>query len=80
MAQPETSEFTFKGIPKHSTVATSTVGVMRDKEAQEFWREGMRQAMKELEPSKILLYGSKIDFDFGNCEVVSYKAGGFHGR
>ncbi len=20
------------------------------------------------------------DFDFGNCEVVSYEAGGFHGR
>ena len=31
-------------------------------------------------PSRVLLYGSDIGFDFGSCEVVEYKAGGFHGR
>lgn len=79
-AQPSSYEFCFKGIPKHSTVATSTVGVARDKEAQKVWRDGMREAMKCLEPSRVLLYGKNIGFDFGGCEVVEYKAGGFHGR
>lgn len=79
-AQPSSYEFSFKGIPKHSTVATSTVGVARDKEAQKVWRDGMREAMRRLEPSRVLLYGKSIDFDFGGCEVVEYKAGGFHGR
>lgn len=79
-AQPSSYRFCFKGIPKHSTVATSTVGVARDKDAQKVWHDGMREAMKRLEPSRVLLYGKNIGFDFGNCEVVEYKAGGFHGR
>ena len=79
-AQPSSYRFCFKGIPKHSTVATSTVGVARDKDAQKVWHDGMREAMRRLEPPRVLLYGKNIGFDFGSCEVVEYKAGGFHGR
>ena len=79
-AQPSSYKFCFKGIPRHSTVATSTVGVARDKEAQEVWNDGMREAMRRLEPSRVLLYGKNVGFDFGGCEVVEYEAGGFHGR
>lgn len=79
-AQPSSYGFCFKGIPRHATVATSTVGVARDKDAQAVWFDGMREAMKRLEPSRVLLYGKNIGFDFGGCEVVEYKAGGFHGR
>lgn len=50
-AQPSSYRFCFKGIPKHSTVATSTVGVARDKDAQKVWHDGMREAMQRLEPS-----------------------------
>lgn len=79
-AQRSSYRFCFKGIPKHSTVATSTVGVARDGDAQKVWHDGMREAMRRLEPSRVLLYGKNIGFDFGGCEVVEYKAGGFHGR
>lgn len=79
-AQPSSYRFCFKGIPKHSTVATSTVGVAKDKDAQKVWHDGIREAMKRLEPPRVLLYGKNIGFDFGSCEVVEYKAGGFHGR
>lgn len=79
-AQPSSYGFCFKGLPRHSTVATSTVGVARDEAAQAVWRDGMREAMKRLEPRRVLLYGKDIGFDFGGCEVVEYKAGGFHGR
>ena len=79
-AQPESYAFCFDGIPRHSTVATSTVGVARDEAARAVWLDGMREAMRRLEPSRVLLYGKDIGFDFGGCEVVEYKAGGFHGR
>ena len=79
-AQPSSYGFCFKGLPRHSTVATSTVGVARDEAAQAVWRDGMREAMRRLEPRRVLLYGKDIGFDFGGCEVVEYKAGGFHGR
>lgn len=71
-AQPSSYRFCFKGIPKHSTVATSTVGVARDKDAQKVWHNGMREAMKRLEPSRVLLYGKNVGFDFGGCDVVEY--------
>ncbi|WP_168163995.1 DUF4417 domain-containing protein, partial [Olsenella sp. HMSC062G07] len=79
-AQPSSYRFCFRGVPRHSTVAVSTVGVARDKGAREVWRDGMREAMRRLEPPRVLLYGSRIDFDFGDAEVIEYKAGGFHGR
>lgn len=50
-AQPSSYAFCFKGIPKHSTAATSTVGVARDKDAQKVWHDGMREAMRRLQPS-----------------------------
>ena len=79
-AQPSSYGFCFKGLPRHSTVATSTVGVARDEAARAVWRDGMREAMRRLEPRRVLLYGKDIGFDFGGCEVVEYRAGGFHGR
>lgn len=79
-AQPSSYGFCFKGIPRHATVATSTVGVARDRDAQAVWFDGMREAMRQLQPSRVMLYGKNIGFDFGGCEVVEYKAGGFHGR
>lgn len=79
-AQPSSYRFCFKGIPKHSIVATFTVGVANDEQAQKVWHDGMREAMRRLEPSRALLYGKNIGFNFGNCKVVEYKAGGLHGR
>ena len=32
------------------------------------------------EQSRVLLYGGNVGFDFGVCELIEYKAGGFHGR
>ena len=79
-AQPESYRFCFAGVPRHSTVATSTVGVKNDAGALAVWNDGMREAMKRLEPSRVLLYGGNVGFDFGGCEVAEYGAGGFHGR
>lgn len=51
-----------------------------DEGALAVWREGMAEAMSRLEPARVLLYGGDIGFDFGGCEVVEYKGGGFRGR
>lgn len=59
---------------------TSTVGVAHDPEALATWRAGMAEAMRRLEPRRVLLYGGHVDFDFGDCEVAVYDQGGFHGR
>lgn len=71
-AQPESYAFCFDGVPRRSTVAVSTVGVKADGGAIAVWRDGMLEAMRRLEPRRVLLYGGRIDFDFGDTEVVEY--------
>ena len=81
---PESYKFCFDAIPKHSTVCVSTVGVKRSEEMLETWRHGMQAALSKCEPTRILLYGGRVDFDFGGIEVIEYKAntafGGRNGR
>ena len=72
-AQPSSYAFCFAGVPRRATVAVSTVGVLRDEEALSVWRDGMAEAMRRLEPRRVLLYGGGIGFDFGDAEVVEYK-------
>ena len=77
-AGDDTLDFVFDGLPKNSTVAVSTVGVMRDEEAKKIWRKGMTEAIKQLRPKTILLYGSEIDFDFGGIKTKLYSAKRFN--
>ena len=72
-AQADSYTFCFEGVPRHSTVATSTGGVKGDADALAVWMDGMREAMRRIEPSRVLLYGGDVGFDFGDTEVVYYK-------
>lgn len=83
-SDPRSYVFAFGGLPKHSAVAVSTVGVKADDYARSVFVDGMAEAMRRLEPSRVLLYGGNVGFDFGGREVVEYKAntafGGKNGR
>lgn len=67
---PESYDFCFDGMPKHSVLAVETVGCVKDPIAKKTWHEGMAEAMKRLEPTAIVLYGSDIGFNFGKTEVI----------
>lgn len=71
-AEPETYEFCFKGIPKGSIVSVSTVGVKEHRDALDIWRGGMDAMIAEIEPKAILVYGGKLDYDYGNIKVKYY--------
>lgn len=68
------------GIPKHSTVFLSTIGIQRDKECRELGLYCMDAAMKALKPSRVLLLGGDMGFDFRKTEVVRYKTRKFESR
>lgn len=72
-AEKETFEFCFDGIPKGSIVSISTIGVKRNKEALKIWKDGVDELIKRIEPSTILIYGGKLDYDYGDIEVIYYK-------
>ena len=71
-AEPETFEFCFQGIPKGSIVSVSTIGVKQNSEALAIWDEGMREMINRIEPSAILVYGGKLDFDYGDIKVIYF--------
>ena len=72
-AEKETFEFAFKGIPKGSIVSISTIGVKRNKEALKIWRDGVSAMIEEIEPKTILVYGGKLDYDYGDIQVKYYE-------
>ena len=60
------------GIPKGSIVSVSTIGVKQDEEALQIWEDGMREMIKQIEPSVILVYGGELDFDYGDIKVIYF--------
>lgn len=71
-AEKETFKFCFDGIPQGSIVSISTVGVKRNKEALSIWEKGVDELIKIIKPSTILIYGGKLDYDYGDIEVIYY--------
>ena len=72
-AEPETYQFCFQGIPEGSIVSVSTIGVKQDKEALKIWESGMKVMIEQIKPSAILVYGGKLDFDYGDIKTVYFK-------
>ena len=72
-AEKETFEFCFDGIPKGSIVSISTIGVKRNKEALKVWKDGVDELIKRIKPSTILIYGGKLDYDYGSINVIYYN-------
>ena len=63
-------DFCFDGIPKHSVLAVSTVGVKKDKDwnndTASLFKDGYNEMLKRLEPTAVLFYGDMIDGLEGN--------------
>lgn len=62
--------YCFDGIPEHSTVAVSTVGIKRDSDWNDkknsLFRAGYEEMLRRLKPETILFYGDMIDGLGGN--------------
>ena len=71
-AEPETFDFCFDGLRAGGTVAVSTVGVMRSKEAQKIWSQGMDEALRRLKPDTVLVYGTPIKDYLWQDQQVKY--------
>ena len=68
----DTYQFCFEGIPNGSIVSISTIGIKQNKESYKIFKEGLDEMIRKIEPSKILVYGGKVEYDYGNIEVIYY--------
>lgn len=69
---PDSYEWCFDGEPVGATVAVSSVGCMKQKEAREHFIKGYNEMIKRLSPTKILFYGNVPEECTGN--IVRIKA------
>lgn len=60
-SSPDSYDFAFDGLPSHSVISVSSVGVLGDQEATRLWKHGFRVMEDLLSPSLILLYGKIPD-------------------
>ncbi len=58
----------FQGVDKHSIVSVGTYGQIRSAESKRFFREGLIEMLKELEPEVVLIYGPMPDKIFGDLK------------
>lgn len=66
--------FCFGGLPKRGTYAVSTVGIKDDELASRTYQDGLAAAIKALTPKRLLVYGGKGEFDYGDVEIIEYQA------
>jgi hypothetical protein len=72
-AEKETFEFCFDGIQEGSVVSVSTIGVKRNKNSYEMWKNGMDEMIKRIKPIAILVYGGEIEYNYGKIKVIYFK-------
>ena len=56
----------FQGVDKHSIVSIGTYGQIQTAESKRFFKEGLEEMLKELEPEIVLVYGSMPDKIFAD--------------
>lgn len=68
----ESFNWCFDGEPEGSTVAVSSVGTQKNKEARKNFLDGYQEMMRRLQPSKIIFFGKDVpDECDGNIELHS---------
>lgn len=45
-------------------MAVSTVGIKRDDDAFQVWKDGMDAMIDKIKPKTILIYGGKLEYDY----------------
>lgn len=72
-AEEETFDFCFDGLPKRATLSISTIGVKKDDYNFSLWKNGVDEMIRRLKPRTLLIYGGKVDYDFGNIKTVYFE-------
>ncbi len=72
-AETASFDYCFDGIEPHGTVAISTVGCRQNFNARKMWAKGTHEMIRRLQPTNILIYGEKIEFDFKQIPTIYYS-------
>lgn len=59
----ESFKYCLLGLPKKSVLACGNVGILHSKISMQLWKHLVEKAIEELEPTALIVYGTRIDFD-----------------
>ena len=68
-----TFDVCFDGLPVGATLSISTIGVKQDDYNFNLWKAGVDEMIKSLKPKTLLIYGGKVDYDYGNIKVIYFE-------
>ena len=71
--RPDTFDFCFRGLPKGSVVAVSTLGVMRDKAKKNAFENGYREMCERIAPEFVVVYGSDAGLSLGKTPYRTFR-------
>lgn len=71
--EEDTFEFCFDGLPVGTTLSISTIGVKKDDYNFNLWKAGVDEMIKRLKPKTLLVYGGKVDYDYGDIKVIYFE-------
>lgn len=77
---PESYEWCFDGVPKHSVVALSSVGCWKDETAHRLFVQGYAEMKRQLEPECVLWRGNVPDEFHADRIIKMYENGDLHFR
>lgn len=65
---PDSYDYCFDGIPTNTTIAINSNGVNAHSDSKYLWLRGYQEAIKRLQPKRIIRYGQKMH---GEIEEIS---------
>lgn len=69
----DTFDFCFKGLPRNSVVAVSSIGVMRNKAKTALFETGYREMCERVLPEFVVLYGSDTGLSLGSTPHRTFR-------
>ncbi|MBP5724870.1 MAG: DUF4417 domain-containing protein [Bacteroidales bacterium] len=66
-------EYCFEGLPQNSVIAIGSVAVKSCEDSIMLWRYGVSQVIQQLNPTALLIYGSRIEFDNQGTQTYYYN-------
>lgn len=70
---PSTFDFCFRGLPRNSVVAVSSLGIMRAKGKIALFEAGYREMCDRLTPEFVVLYGSDTGLSLGDVPYRTFR-------
>ena len=70
-------EFCFLGLPQNGVVAVSTLGLLKNKTSRKYFKKGLEELLKRINPRIIIVYGKMPEDVFDVVDTTKTQLNNF---